>query len=645
MKNKVQKIFFLSMNILLSLLIFLLIIYVVFEKFYDSKVYPNVYLGSTKLSGLTLSQAESLINTKIDEFENRGVKIALGDREIVWHNFVYSLEPDLALQPVVFDSSATARNAYFIGRNGDLIDFFTKVKSLFFKTNINLEFTLDEEIFLSDIKENFSDLENPTQEAKLNFEVINNLSLADNNTENIILPQENNNQSEYIRFFIEDESYGQEIDYDKFLISFKNNLNFLENNDIKLNLITKEPIIKKNNSLGLELVANNFLELAPFSLKYGEKNSFEISDIELASWLTLTPQFNKEKLVGVEIGLNKEEVFSFFDEEIKSKINQEPILPKFDFRDNRVVSFEPGRDGQNLNYEESFLVINNNFLNRNLSETNLIVDITEIENISDVNDLGIREIIGTGHSNYAGSPANRRHNIRVGANKLHGLIIKPGEEFSLVKALGEVNKETGYLPELVIKGNKTTPEYGGGLCQIATTMFRTALATGLEITERRNHSYRVSYYEPAGTDATIYNPHPDLRFLNNTDSNILIQARFEGNNDIYFDFWGKSDGRVATTTYPVIYNIIRPGPTQIIETTDLAPGEKKCTESAHSGAEAYFDYTVTYNVGKENENKIEKRFYSKYVPWREVCLVGVKPVVVEEQIDNQDNSQGLENNN
>ena len=179
--------------------------------------------------------------------------------------------------------------------------------------------------------------------------------------------------------------------------------------------------------------------------------------------------------------------------------------------------------------------ISKSFEDRAWGDNLLIVEVDPVEKLENFNDLGIKELLGSGHSNFYGSSANRRHNIRVGSNKLSGMIIKPGEEFSLVKALGDVNKETGYLFEMVIKGNKTVPEYGGGLCQVATTLFRAALQSGLPITERRNHSYRVSYYEPAGTDATIYSPHPDLRFINDTGNNILIQARFES-NDIYFDF-------------------------------------------------------------------------------------------------------------
>jgi vancomycin resistance protein YoaR len=109
------------------------------------------------------------------------------------------------------------------------------------------------------------------------------------------------------------------------------------------------------------------------------------------------------------------------------------------------------------------------------------------------------------------------------------------------------------LPELVIKKGTTTPEYGGGLCQISTTTFRAAVKAGLEITERRNHAYPVKYYNPQGTDATIYPPHPDLRFKNNTPAYILIQTRIE-RNKLYFDFYGSDDGREVVLKGPYAYD-------------------------------------------------------------------------------------------
>ena len=167
--------------------------------------------------------------------------------------------------------------------------------------------------------------------------------------------------------------------------------------------------------------------------------------------------------------------------------------------------------------------------------------------------LGIKTLVGQGVSNFAGSPKNRKHNLTVGASKFDGILIKPGEVFSFLNTLGPVDASTGYLPELVIKEDKTIPEYGGGMCQVSTTSFRAAINTGLEVVERRNHAYPVQYYSPQGTDATVYIPSPDLKFKNNTPGHILIQTHIEG-NILTFDYYGTSDGRRVETVGPVIYD-------------------------------------------------------------------------------------------
>lgn len=630
MTEKSKKLIFLSSNILLFLLIFLLAGFLFLEKKYENKIYPNVYVAGVNIAGLTVDQAVSLISQKVDDFEQQGVKINLNSHSFVWHNFVYSSELDSVSQTLIFDIEKSIEEAYLMGREGNFKDILTKIKLLFFPEYLNLSFIINQDDITKVLEENFIKVENFSKDADL-------LAKEDSYLKTI-------------SFEIVSEEFGQEIGIDKFLSDLNDRIKLLQNQEINLILDSREPIIKKENSLGMESVAEELLNLAPFNLNYSNDNKiFEVTKSDFAKWLSLKPEYLNDKFIGVKIGLREESFYQFLDEKVKIEIEREPVSPNFEFSNDKVTVFNPGEDGLKINYENTLNILEEALNNRNMSNLQLIVEVDPVEKVENFNDMGIKEIIGTGHSNFAGSSVNRRHNIKVGANKLHGLIIKPGEEFSLVEALGETDKAAGYLPELVIKGNKTIAEYGGGLCQVATTLFRTALATGLPITERRNHSYRVSYYEPAGTDATIYTPRPDLKFLNDSENNILIQARFEGTNDMYFDFWGTPDGRVATTTYPVIYNIVRPGPTQIIETTDLAPGQRKCTESAHSGAEAYFDYTVVYNSGLENENKVENRFYSKYVPWREVCLVGVEPKTEEIQTEsNNDVSEIIpetENNN
>lgn len=160
--------------------------------------------------------------------------------------------------------------------------------------------------------------------------------------------------------------------------------------------------------------------------------------------------------------------------------------------------------------------------------------------------LGITTLIGSATTNFPGSPVNRTYNIGVGARKFDGILIKPGEEFSFNDTLGDVGPETGYRMELVILENKTTPQYGGGLCQVSTTMFRAALDSGLQITDRSNHAYAVHYYAPIGMDATIYPPNPDMKFINNTPGSILVQTSQSGQS-LTYEFYGTSDGRKSST--------------------------------------------------------------------------------------------------
>lgn len=168
-----------------------------------------------------------------------------------------------------------------------------------------------------------------------------------------------------------------------------------------------------------------------------------------------------------------------------------------------------------------------------------------------IHALGITTKIAEGKTNFRGSPKNRIFNIHRAIEQYDGLVIAPGEEFSFVDYLGEVDGEHGYLPELVIKNNKTEPEFGGGICQVSTTVFRAALLAGLEITERRNHAYPVQYYRPYGMDATIYIPRPDLKFKNNTPGHILMVPTIVG-TELTITFFGTSDGRTTTIDGPHI---------------------------------------------------------------------------------------------
>lgn len=256
--------------------------------------------------------------------------------------------------------------------------------------------------------------------------------------------------------------------------------------------------------------------------------------------------------ISTNLTLDEEELKKYFN-----KIEEETRIPpenaRLTFEEDRVSAYSPSKDGYEIASEQSLSEVSKSMRENPYSKDyNLAVNILKPEITStDLDKYGIKELIGQGVSNFRGSPKNRIHNIGVGASRFNGVLIKPGEEFSFIKTLGPVDKSTGYLPELVIKVDKTIPEYGGGMCQVSTTCFRAAMNAGLKITARTNHAYPVQYYAPQGLDATVYIPNPDLKFVNDTPGYILIQTRIEG-TQLSFDFYGTSDGRETKIVGPFV---------------------------------------------------------------------------------------------
>lgn len=364
---------------------------------------------------------------------------------------------------------------------------------------------------------------------------------------------------------------------------------------------------------------------APLSLTADDER-WTVSRSTVADWIK--PVFADGK---VRVGIDREKVRTYLAARATS-VTTTPKDASFEEKNGRVTVFVPGVNGRTLNIDDALDRIDA-FFGATEEPASHAIELAIMPVPPEItteasNPYGIKEIIGVGESNFQGSPKNRRHNIAVGSKAVNGTIVPAGEEFSMLKTLGEIDASTGYLEELVIKGNKTTPEFGGGLCQIGSTAFRGALDSGLLITQRQNHSYRVSYYERDGAgkyigpgkDATIYDPAPDFRFKNDTSAGILIRTEIDGNT-LRFVFWGARDGRTASQTDARVYNVVPPPEKKVTETDDLKPGEEKCTEKPHPGSDAVFTYTVKGADGVET--KVD--FKSHYRPWQEVCLVGRDP--------------------
>lgn len=150
----------------------------------------------------------------------------------------------------------------------------------------------------------------------------------------------------------------------------------------------------------------------------------------------------------------------------------------------------------------------------------------------------------------------RIHNITTAINRLNGQIVAPGEQFSLLRALGyDFSKETGYVEAGTLQGGLHIDGMGGGISQVSTTVYNTAFFAGVQLDEHTPHGVYIDRY-PMGREATVWNPGIDNKWTNDTGKPILIKARVESNK-VVMDFYGTKKYDVSTRTSGK-YNITQP---------------------------------------------------------------------------------------
>lgn len=575
--------------------------YAFFAPFDQSRIAHGVSITGLDVGGRTEAEALAFLRERLAEIEL--TFDAAGNKTAIRPAFIENPEEKTAA--VGFDAADAVASAWSVGRSGNTLQSTAaRIKAYFFGVNVRLPYRLDRAALARELRSRLSTGATPARNARFVISLHND---------------------GVIGVAVTKEKTGKAFAIETAVRAAEDRLGSLSNETIRVPMIEDRPELTGPDIIHLKDEIAPVIARAPLTIS-AKKRSWKISKAMLADWVVPVKTGS-----GIVLGLDGEKARKYLDG-IAPVLATEPQNAVFTMTEGRVIEITASVDGDALDFDKAIAAIENHAFGRGddaaeAIELPLAAVAPEITTEKS-NPYGIKEIIGIGESNFRGSPRNRRTNIAVGAKSLDGLIIQPEEEFSLLKALGEINAERGYLQELVIKGNKTVPEYGGGLCQIGSTTFRAALDSGLPITERRNHSYRVPYYERDGAgryigpgkDATIYDPAPDFKFINDTGSAMVVKTKISGDR-LTFTFWGAKDGRVAEQTTARVYNIKPPPEKKIVETTELPPGVEKCTEKPHEGADAVFTYTVTYPSGDVKKND----FYSRYRPWGEVCLVGVDP--------------------
>ena len=251
------------------------------------------------------------------------------------------------------------------------------------------------------------------------------------------------------------------------------------------------------------------------------------------------------------------------------------------------------------------------------------LNITEAEvRVKDLGDKLFKQNLSKFTTIYDAGNTNRASNIALAAKTINGIILLPGEEFSYNKVLGNTTKEKGYKLGGAYVGGKVVQAYGGGICQVSTTLYNAVLYANLEIVERYNHSYAVSYV-PAGRDATVSYGGKDFKFKNTRNYPIRIDANAK-NGVVSVSITGiKEEKEYEIELTSTVLSTI-PFETTYEKTGALNEGQEKVIQKGHKG-----QTSAAYKIIKYNNQVISKTLLSKdtYKPMNKIVQVGTKKTV------------------
>lgn len=345
---------------------------------------------------------------------------------------------------------------------------------------------------------------------------------------------------------------------------------------------------------------------------------------QIAGWLSLRHTTAADGRPAVMISVDQPAIRSALLP-IAAALREEGTLPRVDWNDGALRITAPGDPGRGLDADQALAQINAALNGGPRALMLPLVALPPPVNEANLASLGISAQVGLGVSSFHNSEQYRITNIEAGARQMNGVLIPPGGSFSFNGNLGPVTAENGFVEGYAIIQNRTQKEWGGGLCQVSTTVFRAAFWGGLPITERHEHSFRIGWYEelgePPGLDAAIFTGVQDMRFTNDTGGWLLMQSAVDLRRQrLSIMLYGTPTGREVSMDYKVLERT--PAPTEPVYVDDPAQpaGTLRKTDAARGGLTVEVYRTVRVGGRLLSDDTFETTFK----PWPNIYVRGTK---------------------
>ncbi len=325
--------------------------------------------------------------------------------------------------------------------------------------------------------------------------------------------------------------------------------------------------------------------------QYKEQKDLEYEDRELP----LTMAVDEDQLAA-------------YLEENADTVNQDAVDYGLTRENGEFVIIE-GQNGLEVNVEESVQVVSEYFADgwQDDASIELAVTVTEPQGTEEELEK-VQDVLGTYSTNYSSSASGRKKNVANGASLINGSVVYPGETFSVYEAVSPFDEENGYALAGSYENGTTVETYGGGICQVSTTLYNAVIRAELEIVERYGHSMIVTYVDPSA-DAAIAGTYKDLKFTNTTDSPIYIEGVTDGST-IRFTIYGEETRASNREVSFVSETTSTTEATVEFRATSAAIGTVTKVQSSHTGKTARLWKIVTVDGVEESREIFNNTTYS-----------------------------------
>ena len=569
-----------------------------YQLLYAGRIFPGVSVAGVDLSGMRPSDAAVKLNETLS-YPITG-KILFKNGEKAWMASPAQLG-------MVFDPSASALTAYKLGRSGGLFGALSgQMRAGGRGVNVSPVIVFDERVAHQYLAQIGSQINQPLQEGMLKLEGTNVVA--------------------------QPGQVGRELKIEATLVYLTGQLQTFSDGEVPLVVQEIQPQILDVSAQAeaARQLLSQPLTLALPNVTQGDPGPYIYNPEVLANLLTVQRIQNGDQN-GLQVALSPRGLRDLLVP-IKSQVDRFPSDAKFIFDDTtlQLNLMADSRVGRTLDVDASIQAIND-AIGRGEHTATLVINEAQprVAATATAQELGITQLLYSEISYFYGSSAERIQNIEAAATQFHGVLVAPGETFSMGEHLGDVSLDNGFAEALIIYGGRTIKGVGGGVCQVSTTLFRAVFNAGFPIVERTPHAYRVSYYEQtasggvdprlAGLDATVYFPLVDFKFTNDSPYWILMETYVNVSaRTLQWKFYSTSDGRSVTwdTTGPT--DVVSAPEPMFEENPELGKNEMKQVDWAANGA----DVNVTRTVWKNGAVYFQDTVTTHYEPWQAVCQYG-----------------------